>query len=79
MRIVRFVLALAALAAAVSFNMVSPQPTLAGDADCFFQPGDQCKWHCTKPCPAGCCGDWERYAWSSGGGGGGEDPPEIEG
>lgn len=64
MKRLRFVLALAFLAAA-AITEVRPAPALAQQAECKFNPGDICAWHCTESCEEGCCGDWLRYAWTS--------------
>lgn len=61
MKRLRFVLALAGLAAAAIIE-VGPAPALA-EGSCRFSPGTFCEWHCTNPCEAGCCGDWHRYSY----------------
>lgn len=33
-------------------------------AACGHAPGETCQWHCTEKCDAGCCGDWQKWAWN---------------
>jgi len=65
MKRVRFILALAFLMAAAIFELAAPTPALATQTQCLWQPGALCEYHCTNPCKAGCCGDEQRWAWSS--------------
>lgn len=64
MKRLRFGLALAAMAVAVATQFATAAPAPPPLEDCLFNPGETCKWHCDNPCEAGCCGDWERYAWT---------------
>jgi hypothetical protein len=50
---------------ALGIASVTPNRVERLDAsDCLFIPGDVCSWECTIPCEVGCCGSWQRWAWS---------------